>query len=95
MTTDIPTMSLAADLRRFIDETFLFGVDTPYSDADSFMENSIIDSTGVLELIAHLESTYQLHIADEDLVPENLDSVSNLVDFINRKRATSSTPVVE
>jgi len=95
MTTDTLTTSLATELRRFIDETFLFGVDISYTDTDSFMENSIIDSTGVLELIAHLESTYRLHIADDDLVPENLDSVSNLVDFINRKRARSITPAVE
>ena len=77
---------LATELRKYIDETFLFGVDTKYSDDDSFMENSIIDSTGVLELIGHLEETYGFKVRDDDLVPENLDSVGGLTRFITRKR---------
>ncbi len=77
---------LTTHLRKYIDESFLFGVDVPYSDEDSFMENSIIDSTGVLELIAHLESQYGIKVRDEDLVPENLDSINSLVQFIIRKQ---------
>ena len=80
---------LAEALRRFVDENFLFGVATQYDDDDSFLENGIIDSTGVLELIAHLESTYDVAIDDEDLVPENLDSISGLTQFITGKRATA------
>ncbi len=76
----------ATELRHYIDENFLFGVDTEYSDDSSFMENGIIDSTGVLELIAHLESNYGLKVRDEDLVPENLDSINGLVQFIVRKQ---------
>ena len=72
---------LARELRQFIDENFLFGIETEYTEDDSFLENSIIDSTGVLELIAHLESTYDLTIDDQDLVPENLDSINRLVRF--------------
>ncbi len=77
---------LAKDLRKYVDENFLFGVDTEYFDDDSFMENGIVDSTGILELIAHLESTYGLRVKDEDLVPENLDSISGLVQFVGKKR---------
>ena len=80
---------LAEALRRFVDENFLFGVATQYDDDDSFLEYGIIDSTGVLELIAHLESTYDIAIDDEDLVPENLDSVSGLTQFIAGRRATA------
>ncbi len=80
MTTDIPQ-----SLRAFIDENFLFGVETAYGDDDSLLEGSILDSTGVLELIAHLESTYHITIADEDLVPENLDSITGLTRFISRQ----------
>lgn len=79
---------LATELRRFVDENFLFGVNTEYFDDDSFLENSIIDSTGVLELIAHLEGTYNITIGDEDLVPENLDSIVGLTRFIKSKRET-------
>ena len=77
---------LATQLRKYIDENFLFGVDAEYSDGDSFMENGIIDSTGVLELIAYLESSFGFKVRDEDLVPENLDSISGLVQFVGRKQ---------
>ncbi len=80
---------LATQLRQYIDENFLFGVDTDYGDDDSLMDNSIIDSTGVLELIAHLESRYGCKVGDEDLVPENLDSINSLEKFIVRKQASA------
>jgi acyl carrier protein len=80
-TSDIPQ-----SLRAFIDENFLFGVKVIYGDDDSLLEGSIIDSTGVLELIAHLEGTYNIIIADEDLVPENLDSISRMTKFISGQR---------
>ncbi len=77
---------LAQELRQFIDENFLFGIKTEYSEDDSLLEKSIIDSTGVLELIAHMEGTYGIEILDEDLVPENLDSINRLVRFISERR---------
>jgi acyl carrier protein len=77
---------IAASLRQYVDENFLFGVSTDYSNDDSFLDHGIVDSTGVLELIAHLEGEYQIQIDDEDLIPENLDSISGLVQFIDRKR---------
>ncbi len=78
---------LATSLRQYVDENFLFGVPADYTDDDSFLDNGIIDSTGVLELIAHLEGQHGLTIDDEDLIPENLDSISALVRFIAKKRA--------
>ena len=77
---------VAQSLRQFISENFLFGVDDRYSDDDSFLENGIIDSTGVLELIAFLEKTFAMTVEDEELVPENLDSVNNVVRFVETKR---------
>ena len=76
---------LNQQLRQFIKENFLFGADDSYTDDDSLVENSIIDSTGVLELIAHLEGTYGITIEDEELVPENLDSIANLTRFVTSK----------
>jgi acyl carrier protein len=81
---------LASQLRAYVDETFLFGIPTDYADHDSFMENGIIDSAGVLELIAHLETTYDIEVRDDDLVPENLDSIDALVSFLGRKREGSA-----
>ena len=54
---------------------------------DSFLEKGIIDSTGVLELIFFLEQTFSIKIHDEDLVPENLDSVNRVVRFVEKKQA--------
>ena len=80
---------VAQSLRRFIKENFLFGEEATFSDDDSFLEQGIIDSTGVLELVAFLEEQYEITIADEELVPDNLDSISNLLRFIASKRELS------
>lgn len=81
----------AITLREFIRENFLFGQDTPFSDDESFLGLGIIDSTGVLELVAILEKQFQISVSDDELVPENLDSINNLVRFIETKRAGLST----
>jgi acyl carrier protein len=78
---------LKQSLREFVTENFLFGVQTPFSDDDSFMDTGIIDSTGTLELIMHLETEYGVTVEDDELVPENLDSIDNLSRFITAKRA--------
>lgn len=80
--------TLECSLRTFIRENFLFGADTPLADDDSFLEMGIIDSTGVLELVDFLQREYGIHVADEELVPENLDSIRNLVVFLQRKQTS-------
>ncbi len=76
---------IASSLRQFIKENLLFGQDLAMADHDSFMELGIVDSTGVLELVAFIEDRYQVAIEDEELLPENLDSIENLVRFITAK----------
>ena len=78
--------SLNEQLRDFIAEDFLFGQAQPFSDQDSFLEKGIIYSTGVLELIAFLEEQYGITVDNQELIPENLDSISSLCRFIERKR---------
>ena len=77
---------LATSLRQFVEENFLFGVPVPYSNDESLLERSIIDSTGVLELITHLENAFHIIINDEELVPENLDTINNMARFVARKQ---------
>jgi acyl carrier protein len=72
-------------LRDFIAETFLFGDKSKLTDGDSFMQKGIIDSTGVLELANFVESEYNFSIADDEMIPDNLDSILNLSKFIARK----------
>lgn len=73
-------------VREFITDNFLFGQGgDKLSNDDSFLENGIIDSTGVLELVTFLEDQFPVKISDEELVPDNLDSINNLVNFIEAK----------
>jgi len=79
-------VDLKSQLRDYILRNFLFGDrEIFYSDSDSFMEKSIIDSTGILEIIIFVENNYNIKIKDEEILPENLDSIDNLTNFINRK----------
>ena len=74
------------ELRDYIVENFLFGdTETEFSDADSFMEKGIIDSTGILEVITYIEENFDVKVEDEELIPENLDSIDNIAKFIERK----------
>lgn len=84
----IDQAAVRKELRQFITDSFLIGDDqVTYTDADSFMKNGIIDSTGVLELTAHLEEKYGVVPTDDEMLPANLDSIDNLVSFIQRKQA--------
>jgi len=79
--------NLQRELRDFIVTNFMFGDGAGLTDNDSFINKGVIDSTGVLELVMHLEETYRIQVKDDELVPENLDSIDNLVAFISRKLA--------
>jgi acyl carrier protein len=72
-------------LRDYIDASFVRGNNRNYKDSDSFFEMEIVDSTGVLELVLFIEETFNIRVEDEEIVPENLDSVNNLVTFILKK----------
>ena len=81
-------MSVREELREFIIENFMIGRDPEeLSDSGSLLELGIIDSTGVLEVVGFLEEKYGLEVDDDELVPENLDSIENLEGFIKRKQA--------
>jgi len=74
------------DVTAFIVENFLFGnQDEAPAPATSFLETGLVDSTGILELVAFIEEKYGVSVADDELVPENLDSVANLAGFVVRK----------
>lgn len=76
-------------IRKFILNSFLFSDDELLlADDDSLLERGILDSTGVLELVAFLEVEFGAIVADDELAPENLDSVSNIVAFLERKAAS-------
>ncbi len=74
-------------VKEFITNAFLRGgkANPDLRNDTSFLEKGIVDSTGVLELVAFLEETFQVEVEDEELIPENLDSVDNLVRFVSDK----------
>lgn len=73
-------------VREYVVENFLMGGNVEsFSDSDSFLETGLIDSTGILELIAFLEDTYGMTISDEEMIPENLDSVEKVARFVSSK----------
>ena len=72
-------------LRAFIVDNFLFGKDEGLYDETSFLEGGIIDSTGILELVSFLEDAFSITVEDDELTPDNLDSLNNVVNFINKK----------
>jgi acyl carrier protein len=78
------------EIRKFIVDFFLFGQENGLSNGDSLLDNGIIDSTGVLELVAHLEKTYAIKVENEEFLPENLDSIDAIVHFLERKKPATN-----
>lgn len=78
-------MQLKSEIRNFIVDYFLYGQDDGFGDDVSFLAKGLIDSTGVLELVSFVEERYGISLEDEELIPENLDSISRLSAFITGK----------
>ena len=76
-------MDIKEQIKHFFEENFMTEFDENFGDDDSFLENGIMDSTGVLELVLFLEENYEFKVEDEDIIPENLDSFTNLKKYIN------------
>lgn len=85
---------ITRDIKEFVVSNFLYGqAGQDLAHDQSFLENGIIDSTGVLELVAFLEQRFGISIADRELLPENLDSLQNASDFVSRKLATQGAQI--
>jgi acyl carrier protein len=79
-------VDVRTQVRKYLLKNFLPGSPPEaLQDRESFLEKGVIDSTGVLELVAFLEENFKFKIEDEDLIPDNLDSVDQLVSFIQKK----------
>lgn len=82
--------NIEQEIRQFVTDNFLFGqASIRLSNYDSFLDQGIIDSTGVLELVAFLEEKYQIKIEDNELTPQYLDSINKLVKFLETKVQSS------
>ena len=82
----VPAATVSDVIINFIKENFIRGRSTAEIAPDeSLIDSRIIDSTGILELVMFLEEKYSITIEDEELIPENLDTVNNLTNFLERK----------
>jgi acyl carrier protein len=79
---------IKAQVRQFIADNFIMGAEgMTLGDDDSFLDHHVLDSTGFLELISHLEETYGIKVLDDEMVPENLDCLRSVADFVARKHS--------
>ena len=83
-------MSIETKVRHYIAENLLFSSDTgTLTSNDSLLDKGIIDSTGILEVIFFLEQEFGIKVTDNELVPENLDSINNIVHFVEKKQTAA------
>jgi acyl carrier protein len=81
-------MQMAAilhDVRSFILNNYLLGQDKELENSDSFLEKGVIDSTGVLELVAYLQEAFGITVEDEEITPDNMDSINCVSTYLHRK----------
>jgi acyl carrier protein len=75
-------------IRAFIKQNFFVSGDL--ADDVSLLDRGIIDSTGVLELVAFLETEFGVRVLDEEMLPENLDSVARIAAYLERKKSAAA-----
>jgi acyl carrier protein len=85
MATDIKQQ-----VRQFVLDNFMMAAAAEIPDDASFMDRHIIDSTGFLELISFLEQTFEIQVTDEEMVPENLDTLNYIERYVTQKRAAAA-----
>ena len=79
-------MTVKKRVWEYIESNFLFSADAKAVDDDqSFLDLGVLDSTGVIELVSFLEETYGIQVEDEEMVPENLDSLNNIERYVRAK----------
>lgn len=84
------TTNIKQQVRQFILDNFMMAAAAEIPDDASFMDRHIIDSTGFLELISFVEETFGIQVTDEEMVPENLDSLNSIERYVQKKRATAA-----
>ena len=76
---------IRTELRDFIKTNFIFSDTKQLNDDESLLGSGVVDSTGVLELIAFLEGKFHVKFADSELIADNFDSVNKIISFVSRK----------
>lgn len=74
-------------VRTYVEQNFLVGSETRIGDGDSLLQLQIVDSTGFLELVNFIESSFGVKVGDDEMVPENLETIDSIDEFVRRKLA--------
>jgi acyl carrier protein len=74
-------------VRTYVEQNFLVGSETRLGDGDSLLQLQIVDSTGFLELVNFIESSFGVKVGDDEMVPENLETIDSIDEFVRRKLA--------
>jgi acyl carrier protein len=77
--------AVRSELRSYIINNFLLGNAADFSDGTELMEAGILDSTAAMELVAFIEATFRITIEEQEIIPENLNSIDDICDFIRQK----------
>lgn len=83
-------MKVEEILQTHIAETILFSTSYPYKNTDSFMENGVLDSMNVIELVVFLEQRFGVQVADHEIIPDNFDSIDKLASFVRSKQQVAA-----
>jgi acyl carrier protein len=90
-----PKTEIGPIIRQYIQDNFIFRSGSPaLLETDSLMERGLLDSMGVLEMVTFLETRFAIRIPDDEVLPQNLDSIGRLTDFVCNKlsRAAGTIP---
>jgi acyl carrier protein len=85
-------MEVTDAIRKFITTNFYVADASQLADDTSLLDSGVIDSTGVLEVIAFLEAQFGVQVADEDMLPDNLDSIAKIRAFVGRMKERGAAP---
>jgi acyl carrier protein len=85
-------MNYKAEVKSFVSTNLLFGAPGDIQDDTSFLDTGTVDSTGIFEIIMFLENTYNIKIEAEETIPDNLDSINRISDFLTRKLSPPTKP---
>lgn len=92
MQTNININNVSTDIQKFLLENYLFGFNQDEFEKDSsLLELGVLDSTGIMELVAFIENEFSIEVFDSEIIPENLDSINFICSYIGRKRNCSAS----
>lgn len=80
-------MKIQEQIRAFVTSNFYVADPAGLLNDMSLLDRGIIDSTGVLEVIFFIEDAFGVAVEDSEMLPDNLDSIERIANFVSRKRA--------